>query len=121
MNAPDLLAMHEWMKHWAYVQAQAHPLNSEAWLQFPYYAYGFTVLSVGGFIGWWLRGLARRVESVLVHEHLGRRFERLSSGHWGKHKYDPETRELLALEVSNEEPPGVTRSVKLNSPRQKLV
>lgn len=121
MNAPDLFTLHQHFAHWAYVQAQAHPLEASTWLQMPYYAYAFTVLCTGGFIGWWLRGLARRVESVLVHEHLGRRFERLSNGQWGQHVHDPETRELLTVKVCEGEPPGVTRAVKLNSPRQKLV
>jgi len=122
MNAPDLLAMHEWMKHWAYVQAQAHPLNSNAWLQAPYYAYAFTVLCVGGFIGWWLRGLARRVESVLVHEHNGKRYEQHASGPWLQHMHDVETGKLARLEVMEEPPIGQRPppAVKLSSPNQRL-
>lgn len=122
MSAPDLLALHEAMKHYAYEQAQLHPLNSNAWLQFPYYAYGFTVLSVGGFIGWWLRGLARRAESVLLHEHKGMKFERHHSGRWLQHLHDEQTGELASLRVYDGKPPGTEppAEVVLTSPNQRL-
>lgn len=121
MNAPDLLAWHEWLKHYAYAQAQAHPLNSDAWLQFPYYAEVFVVLCIGGFIGWWLRGIARRAESVLIHEHKGMKFERHHTGHWLQHLHDPQTAKLKTLEVHEGDPPGFREpEIVLNSPNQRL-
>lgn len=108
MNAPDLFALHEAIKHYAYTQAQLHPLNADAWLQMPYYAEVFVVLCAGGFIGWWLRGLMRSSSGTHIHEHSGRRFERHATGKWLQHLHDPETGELDTLKVCAEEPPGVT-------------
>lgn len=119
---PDLFALHEAIKHWAYAQAQLHPLNSDAWLQFPLYLEAFTLLCAGGFIGWWCRWLLRSDVSPLIHEHKGMTFERHHTGKWLQHLHDEQTGELATLKVFEGKPPGTEPppEVVLTSSRQRF-
>lgn len=108
MNAPDLFALHEAMKHWAYVQAQLHPLEAAAWMQFPYWLEAMLWMTPGVFVGWWCRALMRPSAGTRMHEVSGRRFEQHATGKWLQHLHHPETGELEMLRVCTEEPPGIT-------------
>lgn len=121
MNAPDLFALHEAIKHWAYAQAQAHPLNSDAWLQVAYWIEALCWMTPGVFVGWWCRAFMRSA-SPRLHEHKGRVFEQHHTGKWLQHLHDEETGELASLKVFEGMPPGTEppARIELTSPRQRF-
>lgn len=120
MNWPDLFAIHEAIKHYAYAQAQLHPLESNMWLQMPYAIEAMLWMSVGAFIGWWAHRFMRSDSRAHIHEHSGRRYERHATGKWLQHLHDPETGELDTLKVCTDEPPGITPPRIELAPNQRL-
>jgi hypothetical protein len=104
------------MAHWSYVQAQAHPLESDSWLQVAYWVEAMCWMTPGVVVGWWCHRLMRSAAGPHIHEHSGRRFEQHATGKWLQHMHDEETGELATLKVCADEPPGVRPpEVKLGS------